>query len=217
VNITIFLADDHAVVRDGLRLLLETQPGFQVVGAAADGREAVRQIGHLLPRIALLDIAMPQLNGLEATHQLAEKSPATRVIILSMHATSEHVLQALKGGAWGYLVKEAAGGEVVKAVREVHAGHRYVSQKILDLVLEYCVSLSEAASAVTPLARLSPREREVLQLVAEGKSSADIARILPLSSKTVDTYRSRLMGKLGVKDLSGLIKFVIQHGLSPMD
>lgn len=217
MNITIFLADDHAVVRDGLRLLLETQPGFQVVGAAADGREAVRQIGHLLPRIALLDIAMPQLNGLEATHQLAEKSPATRVIILSMHATSEHVLQALKGGAWGYLVKEAAGGEVVKAVREVHAGHRYVSQKILDLVLEYCVSLSEAASAVTPLARLSPREREVLQLVAEGKSSADIARILPLSSKTVDTYRSRLMGKLGVKDLSGLIKFVIQHGLSPMD
>lgn len=217
MNITIFLADDHAVVRDGLRLLLETQPGFQVVGAAADGREAVRQIGHLRPRIALLDIAMPQLNGLEATHQLAEKSPATRVIILSMHATSEHVLQALKGGAWGYLVKEAAGGEVVKAVREVHAGHRYVSQKILDLVLEYCVSLSEAASAVTPLARLSPREREILQLVAEGKSSADIARILPLSSKTVDTYRSRLMGKLGVKDLPGLIKFVIQHGLSPMD
>ena len=217
MNITIFLADDHAVLRDGLRLVLETQPGFQVVGAAADGREAVRQIAQLRPHIALLDIAMPQLNGIEATRQIGELSPATRVIILSMHATSEHVLQALKGGAWGYLVKEAAGAEVAKAVREVHAGRRYVSQKILDLVLEYCQSLSEAASAVSPLARLSPREREVLQLVAEGKSSTDIARILPLSPKTVDTYRSRLMGKLGVKDLQGLIKFVIQHGLSPMD
>lgn len=217
MNITIFLADDHAVVRDGLRLLLETQPEFQVVGAAADGREAVRQIARLLPHIALLDVAMPQLNGIEATRQIGERSPATRVIILSMHATSEHILQALKGGAWGYLVKEAAGSEVVKAVWEVHAGHRYVSQKILDLVLEYCLSLSEAASAVSPLARLSPREREVLQLVAEGKSSADIARILPLSPKTVDTYRSRLMAKLGVKDLPGLIKFVFQHGLSPID
>ncbi|MHB8069375.1 MAG: response regulator [Desulfobaccales bacterium] len=217
MNISIFLADDHAVMRDGLRLVLETQPGFQVVGEAADGREAVRQIAQLRPRIALLDIAMPQLNGIEATRQIGERSPATRVIILSMHATNEHVLQALKEGAWGYLVKEAASDEVAKAVREVHAGHRYVSRKILDLVLEYCVLLSDAGSAVSPLARLSPREREVLQLVAEGKSSAEIARILPLSPKTVDTYRSRLMGKLGVKDLQGLIKFVIQHGLSPID
>ena len=217
MSITIFLADDHGVVRDGLRLLLEAQPGFQVVGEATDGREAVRQIAQLCPRIALLDIAMPQLNGIEATLQIRERNPATRSIILSMHATSEHVIQALKAGAWGYLVKESAGAEVVKAVREVHAGRRYVSQKILELVLEYCLSLSGAATAVSPLARLSPREREVLQLVAEGRSSADIARILPLSPKTVDTYRSRLMAKLGIKDLSGLVKFVIQHGLSPMD
>lgn len=217
MSITIFLADDHGVVRDGIRLLLETQPGFQVVGEAADGREAVRQIAQLSPRIALLDIAMPQLNGIEAALQIGERSPATRVIILSMHATSEHVIQALKAGAWGYLVKESAGLEVVKAVREVHVGRRYVSHKILELVLEYSLSLSEVAAAVSPLARLSPREREVLQLVAEGNSSADIARILPLSPKTVDTYRSRLMAKLGIKDLTGLIKFVIQHGLSPMD
>jgi DNA-binding NarL/FixJ family response regulator len=205
------------MVRDGLRLLLEAQPGFQVVGAAADGREAVSRIMQLHPRIALLDIAMPQLNGLEATRQIGERSPTTRVIILSMHATSEHILQALKAGAWGYLVKESAGAEVVKAVREVHAGRRYVSQKVLDLVLDFCLAQGEAVTAISPLARLSPREREVLQLVAEGKSSADIARILPLSRKTVDTYRSRLMAKLGVKDLPGLIKFVIQHGLTPMD
>lgn len=217
MSITIFLADDHAVVRDGLRLLLESQPRFQVVGTAADGREAVRQIAHLQPRLALLDIAMPELNGIEATRQVAEQSPTTRVIILSMHATSEHVIQALKAGARGYLVKEAAGAELVRAIREVHAGRRYVSQRILDLVLEYCLAQSEGLTAVSPLARLSSREREVLQLVAEGKSSADIARILPLSPKTVDTYRSRLMTKLGVRDLPGLVKFAIQHGLTPMD
>jgi DNA-binding NarL/FixJ family response regulator len=217
VNISIFLADDHGLIRDGLKLLLENQPGFQVVGAVANGREAVRQIANLRPRIALLDISMPQLNGIEATLLIKEQSPDTRVIILSMHATSELVFQALKAGAWGYLVKEEAGSEVVKAVLEVHAGHRYMSRKIMELFLECALAKNQTPLAASPLARLSPREREVLQLVVEGKSSASIARILPLSPKTVDTYRSRLMKKLGVKDLPSLIKFVLRHGLSPMD
>lgn len=213
MKITIFLADDHAVVRGGLKLLLETQPEFQVVGEAADGREAVRLIAQLRPRLALMDLAMPQLNGIEATRQIGEQCPNTRVIILSMHGTSEHIFQAFKAGARGYLLKESAGSEVFQALREVHAGHRYVSQKLLELVLEY--SLAQREGVISPLERLSPREREVLQLVAEGKSSADIARILPLSPKTVDTYRSRLMAKLGLHDLPSLIRFVIQHGLSP--
>ncbi|RJR36940.1 MAG: DNA-binding response regulator [Deltaproteobacteria bacterium] len=217
MNISIFLADDHAVVRDGLKLLLENQPGFQVVGAVANGREAVRQIASLRPRIALLDISMPQLNGIEAALLIREQNPDTRVIILSMHTTSDLVFQALKSGAWGYLVKEEAGAEVVKAVLEVHAGRRYLSRKIMDLVLDCCLTINQPEFGASPLARLSPREREVLQLVAEGKSSANIARILPLSPKTVDTYRSRLMKKLGVKDLPGLIKFVLRHGLTPMD
>jgi DNA-binding NarL/FixJ family response regulator len=133
MKITIFLADDHTVVSEGIRLLLETQADFQVAGEAGDGREAVHRIIRLNPRVALLDIAMPQLNGIETNRQLREQGSDTRVIILSMHATSEHVFQALKAGAWGYLVKESAGAEVVKAVREVHGGRRYISQNILDI------------------------------------------------------------------------------------
>jgi DNA-binding NarL/FixJ family response regulator len=212
VSITVFLADDHAVVRDGLKLLLETQPDLQVVGQATDGREAVRQVATLHPRVSILDIAMPELNGIEAARQIRTACPETRVIILSMHSNREHIFQALQAGARGYLLKEAAGAEVIQAVRAVAAGGRYLSQKISNLVIDEYLRQGEAAGS-SPLARLSPREREVLQLVAEGKSTAEIAQILPLSSKTVDTYRSRLMEKLGLKDLSALIKFALQHGL----
>lgn len=213
MSITVFLADDHAVVRDGIKLLLETQADFQVVGEATDGREAVRQVARLHPRVSILDIAMPELNGIEAARQIRKACPETRVIILSMHSSREHIFQALQAGARGYLLKEAAGIEVIQAVRAVHAGGRYLSQKISDLVIDEYLRQGEAAAGDSPLERLSPREREVLQLVAEGKSTAEIAQILPLSSKTVDTYRSRLMEKLGLKDLSALIKFALQHGL----
>jgi DNA-binding NarL/FixJ family response regulator len=213
MSITVFLADDHAVVRDGLKLLLETEPDIRVVGEAIDGRQTVRQVARLIPRVAILDIAMPELNGIEAARQIQEACPKTRVIILSMHSSSEHIFQALQAGARGYLLKEAAGIEVIQAVRAVDRGGRYLSQKITDLVVEDYLRQGEAATQDSPLTRLAPREREVLQLVAEGKSTAQIAQILPLSPKTVETYRSRLMKKLGLKDLSALIRFALQHGL----
>jgi len=216
-EIRVFLADDHAVVRDGLRLLLEAQPDIKVVGDAANGWDAVRRVARLRPDVAILDIAMPELNGIEATQQIREVCPSTQVVILSMHSTSEHVFHALQAGARGYLLKESAGIEVVNAVRAVHVGRRYLSQKISDRVIDDYVRQREAVEARSPLARLSPREREILQLVVEGKSSAEIAGLLYLSPKTVETYRSRLMRKLGISDLPRLVKFAIQHGLTPLE
>lgn len=215
MSITVFLADDHTVVRDGLRHLLEAQPDIKVIGDAANGREAVRQVEHLCPQIVVMDIAMPELNGIEATRKIVERCPDTQVIILSMHSTSEHIRRALKAGAHGYLLKESAGNEVVSAVRAVHANHRYLSQKLSDRLINDYGHL--ALEAESPLARLSPRELEVLQLVVEGKSNAEIAEILCLSPKTIETYRSRLMHKLGIHDLPGLVKFAIQHGLTPLE
>jgi len=215
--ITVFLADDHAVVRDGLRVLLEAQPDIRVIGDAANGREAVRLVAQLCPDVVVMDIAMPDLNGIEATQQIREVCPSAQVIILSMHSTTEHIFRALQAGARGYLLKESAGIEVVNAVRAVHAGHRYLSQKISDRLIDDYVRQRQAAEAKGPLARLSPREREVMQLVAEGKSNAEIAGILSLSLKTVETYRSRLMRKLGISDLPALVKFAIQHGLTPLE
>jgi DNA-binding NarL/FixJ family response regulator len=217
VTITVLLADDHAVVRDGLRLLLEAQPDLSVIGDAANGREAVRQVARLCPDVVVMDIAMPELNGIEAAREIGEVCPSTQIIILSIHSTTEHVFRALQAGARGYLLKESAGIEVVNAVRAVYAGHRYLSQKISDSLIDDYVRQRQAAEAKSPLARLSPREREVLQLVVEGKSSAEIADTLSLSVKTVETYRTRLMHKLGVSDLPALVKFAIQHGLTSLE
>lgn len=217
MSITIFLADDHAVVRDGLRALLEVQPDLQVIGDAANGREAVRQASQLCPDIVLIDIAMPQLNGIEAARQIRQVCPQTHVIMLSMYATTEHIFQALQAGARGYLLKEAAGSEVIKAVRTVHAGQRYLSPQISDIVVDTYVRQREASADQDPLAQLSSREREILQLIVEGKSGVEIAGILGLSPGTIDTYRSRLMQKLGLNDLPGLIKFAIVHGLISLE
>jgi len=217
MTITIFLADDHAVVRDGLRFLLEAQQDIDVVGDADNGRDAVHQVTQLQPDVVILDIAMPELNGIEAARQIREACPSTQIIILSMHSTSEHVFRALQAGARGYLLKESAGIEVVNAVHAVRAGQRYLSQKISDQVIDDYVSRREVFEVESPLARLSPREREILQLVVEGKSSADIAETLFLSPKTVETYRSRLMQKLDIGDLPSLVKFAIQHGLTPLE
>ncbi len=217
MSIAVFPADDHAVVRDGLRLLLEAEGDIKVVGGAADGRDAVRQVAQLRPDVAIVDIAMPALNGIEATRQIREVSPSTQVVILSMHSSAEHILGALEAGAQGYLVKELAGTEVVSAVRAVHAGTRYLSQRISGTALDHYLRQREALGLKGPLAHLSPREREVLQLVVEGKSSAEIADILHLSPKTVETYRSRLMRKLGTEDVPALVKFAIRHGLTPLE
>ena len=215
--ITVFLADDHAVVRDGLRVLLEAQPDISVIGDAANGRAAVHLVAQLCPDVVIMDIAMPDLNGIEATQQIREVCPSAQVIILSMHSTTEHIFRALQAGARGYLLKESAGIEVVNAVRAVHAGHRYLSQKISDRLIDDYVRQRQATQTKSPLARLSPREREVVQLVVEGKSNAEIAGILSLSLKTVETYRSRLMRKLGISDLPSLVKFAVQQGLTPLE
>ena len=214
MTIQVLLADDHAVVRDGLRFLLEVQGDISVVGNAVNGREAVRMAKELKPDIVLMDIAMPELNGIEATHQIHQACPATRVLILSMHASVEHVRQALRAGAQGYLLKKSAGAEVVDAVRLVYAGGGYLSPEITGIVIG---DYSADSRAADPLELLTHRERQILQLIAEGKSSAQAATSLFLSRKTVDTYRSRLMQKLGIHDLHGLIKFAIEHGLTSLD
>lgn len=217
MSISVFLADDHAVVRDGLRFLLEAQPDITVIGDAADGREAVKLIIKLQPNVVLMDITMPELNGIEATEQVQSGCPSTQVIILSMHANIEHIIRAMQAGARGYLLKESAGEEVVAAVRSVHTGHRYLSQKISDKMIDDYIQQRDIIRDESPLARLSPREREVMQLAVEGKTNAEIAGILSLSSKTVETYRSRLMQKLDIHDLPTLVKFAIQQGITPLE
>jgi DNA-binding NarL/FixJ family response regulator len=213
--IRVLLADDHAVVRDGLRYLLEAQGDIAVVGDAANGRLAVEQAQQLVPDVVVMDIAMPELNGIDAARQIREVSPSTQIIILSMHSTAEHIRHALQAGAQGYLLKESAGTEVAQAVRAVHAGRRYLSPKITETVISDYVLQRAADQVEDPLARLSAREREILQLVAEGKTSAQIANILHLSPKSVETYRSRLMRKLGIGDVAGLVRVAIQHGMTP--
>ncbi|MCE7985858.1 MAG: DNA-binding response regulator [Caldilinea sp. CFX5] len=217
MSITVFLADDHGIVREGLRLLLNAQPDIHVVGEAANGREAVRQIVRLRPQIAILDLAMPELNGIETTRQLQDAAPDTQVIILSMYASSEHIYQALKAGARGYVLKEAAAEELVNAVVAVQAGQRFLNAKVADeLIADYLGNHASLAQE-SPLTQLSDREREVLQLVVEGKTSSEISELIALSPKTVDTYRSRLMQKLGIKDLPALVKFAIQHGITALE
>jgi DNA-binding NarL/FixJ family response regulator len=214
--IRVFLADDHAVVRDGLRFVLESQGDIHVVGDAADGRLTVREVQRLRPDVVIMDIAMPEMNGIEATQQVRRTCPLTQVVILSMHATAEHIFRALQAGARGYLLKESAGREVVEAVRAVCASRRYLSQGISETVIDEFIRTDRASHGKSPLESLSTREREILQLVVEGKSSSEIAEVLRISPKTVETYRSRLMQKLGLGDLPSLVKFAIQHGLTPL-
>ncbi len=213
MSIRVFLTDDHAVFRDGLRYLLEAQRDIKVVGGASNGRDAVREVRRLAPNIVIMDIAMAEMNGIEATEQITRESPATRVIILSMYSSSEHILRAFNAGAHGYLLKESAGAEVVDAIRTVYAGNRYLSEAVSDQMWNIQLSVGKDGEVKDPLSLLSQREREVLQLVVEGKTSVEIAEILFLSPKTVDTYRARIMQKLNIKDIPGLTKFAIQHGL----
>lgn len=211
--ITVILADDHPVVRDGLCFLLNAQTDIKVIGTADNGHEAVQLVDKLKPDVVVMDIAMPLLNGIEATQQVTASHHNTRVMILSIHFTSVHIQRALQAGAMGYLLKESAGEEVVEAIRTVYEGRRYLSRKIAETVVEDYVR--QGGSDV--LEGLSPRERQVLQLIAEGKTSSEAAAILFLSVKTVETYRSRFMQKLGLKDMTSLVKFAIQHGIISLD
>ncbi len=210
MQITLMLADDHTIVRDGLRSLLEKVNGFQVIGVASNGREAVEEALRLRPAVVVMDIAMPDMNGVEATRQIMEKLPGTRVLILSMYLSAEHIHRSLKAGAKGYVLKESAGDEVVEAIRALHAGKRYLSHRITDTVLDDYLSVE---SRLSPIDSLSLRERDVLQLVVEGRTNAAIAVHLSLSIKTVETYRARIMKKLKVKDTVELVKFAMRHGL----
>ena len=215
--IRVYLVDDHAVLRDGLRFLLEAQEDITVIGDTGTGREALTEVQKLKPDVVIMDVAMPDLNGIEATAQILDTNQETRVIILSMQGTAEHVFRALQAGAQGYLLKESAGRVLVDAVRSVHSGGRYLSTGITETLVEDYLVQRTTTPARSPLERLSRREREVLQLVVEGRSSAEIGEMLALSPKTIDTYRSRLMQKLEIGDVPSLVKFAIQHGIISLE
>jgi DNA-binding NarL/FixJ family response regulator len=214
LTISVFLADDHRVLRDGLRVLLESQNDIQVIGEAENGNEAIKGITSQKPDVVVMDITMPELNGIDAAQVIHETIPETGIVILSIHSDLEHIFRALQAGAQGYILKESAGSEVISAVRAVYLGRRYLSPSIRETLTEAYMQNRQFES---PLELLSLREREVLQLTVEGHSSAAIAEKLKLSSKTVETYRSRLMGKIGVRDLTELVRFAIKHGITPID
>jgi DNA-binding NarL/FixJ family response regulator len=211
--IKILIADDHGVVAEGLKHLIEAQADMQVVGTVGDGREAVRLAREAQPDVVLMDLSMPELNGADATRAILERDSRCRVIVLSMYAEREYVRRALKAGASGYVVKRSAAKEVVDAIRAVYAGQRYLSPRVADVMIDDYT----AEDKQDPLARLSAREREVLQLLAEGRTGAEIAARLALSQKTVETYRARLVEKLGIRDVAGLVKFAIQRGIVSLD
>ena len=209
--IRIVLVDDHTLVREGVAALLELQPDLRVIASFGEGREAIRFLEREEPDVAILDVAMPEMNGIEVARQMRDASPATQILMLSMHANLEYVRRALLAGAQGYVVKSSAGRELIEAVRAVYSGRRYFSEQVERAALEQDLLGSGAGD---PLGLLSTREREVLQLTVEGHSIADSAQRLGLSPKSVETYRSRLMAKLGIEDLPSLVKFAIRHGVT---
>ncbi|MCB0195242.1 MAG: response regulator transcription factor [Anaerolineae bacterium] len=215
-RIKLLLADDHNLVRSGMRLLLESQPDFEVIGEADNGREAVRRFVEDKPDMVIMDIAMPELNGIEAVRQIRESDPAARIIILSMHISQNYMSRALQAGARGYILKSSVASELITAVKTVWAGQRYLSQKISDQMVNTFLNF-DLPQEETPLARLSAREKEILKLVVDGNTSADIASFLSISPNTVDTYRSRIMNKLGLKNIPSLVKFAIQEGITSLD
>lgn len=212
--IRILLADDHAILREGIRALLEDQADLQVVGEAADGRRAVELACALKPDVVVMDIGMPLLNGIEATRQIKRDCPTVAILVLTMHDNEEYISQLLEAGAGGYVLKRAASGELVTAIRAVAAGQNYLSPSITHLIVEGYVSGKTAAKAsLDAFDRLTAREREVLQLVAEGHTNSQIAKLLGISLKTVKAHRSNLMQKLHLHDRGELIKIAIQRGI----
>jgi DNA-binding NarL/FixJ family response regulator len=211
--IRVLLADDHGVLRDGVQRLLEAHSDIKVVSMVSDGREAVERATQLRPDVVVMDITMPGLSGIDATRTMTERIPDVGVVMLSMHSTVELVRQALLAGARGYLLKESAGREVEKAVRAVAAGKRFLGAGIADKI----AAEFPYAAKRSDIDYLTPREREVLRLIVEGRSSAEAAAILGLSPRSVDTYRARLMDKLKIEDLPSLVKFAIRHGITTTD
>jgi len=206
--IRVLLADDHAMVRKGFRLILESQPDMEIAGEAGNGREAVELAERLHPDVVVMDVAMPELNGIEATRRLASSSPHTRVLALSMHKDSVYVREILRAGARGYLLKDSIDTDLISAVRAVARGDGYISPGVSDAVL------SDYRRHVTdPLDLLTSREREVLQMIAESKTNKEIAVALNLSVYTVDAHRGKIMEKLNLHSTGELVRFAVRHGL----
>ena len=207
MNPRVLVADDHPVVRQGLKSLL-TREGFSVVAEAADGREALRQVEAVHPEVALLDLGMPGLNGLDAAREIMQTSAGTKVIILTQHAEEPYVLEALRAGVHGYVLKSQSVSDVVQAIRDVTRGKLYVSPAIADVVVS-----AYRGQMKLPADHLTTREREVLQLVAEGKTTKEVAALLGVSVKTAESHRTRIMSKLGIHETAGLVRYAIRRGI----
>jgi two-component system, NarL family, response regulator NreC len=203
----ILLADDHQVVRQGFRAVLETY-GFEVVAEASDGREAIELADRHRPDLAILDLSMPVVNGLNAASEIMRRVPHVRIVLLTVHTEEHHVAAALRAGIRGYVLKSQAAGELIQAIQDVAQGGTYLSSKVSGLVVEAYLS-----GRTTPADLLAPRERQVLQLVAEGKTSKEIASLLGISAKSAESYRSRIMDKLDIHDTAGLVRYAIRHHL----
>lgn len=215
-NITILLADDHTIVRQGLAKLLEGEENFTVVGEAENGREAIEKADTLNPDIVLMDIAMPMLNGIEATRQIKKNAPETRIIILSMHSHNRYVDQLFSLGASGYLLKNSTGADIKNAIYAAIKGNTYLSPSISRRVIEEYVSMKNGSLSDELYGKLSNREREVFQMIAEGRATRDIADILCISPSTVKSHRAKIMEKLQVDNVSHLIQFAIRLGIVEM-
>jgi DNA-binding NarL/FixJ family response regulator len=212
----IVLADDHPVVRHGVRSLLQAEPDFAVVGEASNGLETVQLVEKLQPEVLVVDLMIPGLNGLEVTRQVKQRLPQTRVVVLSMHANEPYVLEALKNGASGYVLKDTSGTDLVMAVKQVLSGQRYLSPPLSERAVEAYLQRSQD-TAFDPYDALTEREREVLQLAAEGLSNPEIATRLSISPRTVETHRANLMRKLGLKTQTDLIRYALKRGILPME
>ncbi len=208
MSLRILLADDHVIVRQGLRALLDRER-LEVVGEASDGREAVRLAMTLRPEVAVLDLAMPLLNGMDAAREILKTDPRTKVILLTMHTEDRYVLEALRAGVSGYVVKTRAAGDLLQAIREVQRGHFYLSPGISRVVIEAFLAKGDP-----PPDPLTSRERQVLQLIAEGKTTKQAAALLDISVKTAETHRTRIMQKLDIHETAGLVRYAIRLGLT---
>ncbi|HXJ40662.1 MAG TPA: response regulator transcription factor [Bryobacteraceae bacterium] len=212
-QIRILLADDHTIIRSGLRLLLEQQPDFKVVAEAADGREAVELVSKHHPEVAVLDIGMPQLNGIEATQQIASREPRTHVVILSMHSDEGYVLRALKAGARAYILKNSAEADLIRAVRTVSEGKSFFSPMISKMLLEDYIRQIRDKEVEDSYDILTSREREILQLLAEGRTNKEVANLLKLSLYTVETHRGNILEKLNLHGVPELILYAVRKGI----
>jgi len=211
--VRVLLAEDHTIVRKGLCSLLDGEAGIEVIGEAEDGRQAIKKVEQLLPDVVLMDIAMPGLNGLEATRQIKKRFPEVKVLILTMHANEEYIFQILRAGASGYVVKQAAPSELVSAIQAAYRGESFLSPSISRKVIEEYIRQAEATAEKDSYDQLTNREREVLQLIAEGHPNREIAEMLHISVKTVETHRAHLMDKLDIHSTAELTQYAIRKGV----